>query len=37
VLLAAGAHTLTITATTNDPLYHFGAWYQFNLAFANAP
>jgi hypothetical protein len=37
VVLAAGAHTLTITATTNDPLYHFGAWYQFNLAFANAP
>ncbi len=25
VLLTAGEHTLTITATTNDPLYHMGA------------
>jgi hypothetical protein len=32
-LLTAGTHTLTINATTNDPLYHFGAWYQFDLSF----
>ena len=37
VFLARGIHTLTITASTNDPLYHFGAWYQFDLSFANAP
>jgi hypothetical protein len=37
VLLTRGVHTLTITASTNDPLYHFGAWYQFDLSFANAP
>lgn len=33
VLLTAGEHTLTIDATTNDPLYHFGAFYQFDLGF----
>ncbi|RMF01243.1 MAG: hypothetical protein D6773_10345 [Alphaproteobacteria bacterium] len=33
VLLTAGAHTLTIDATTNDALYHFGAFYQFDLSF----
>lgn len=33
VLLAAGLHTLFIDATTNDPLYHFGAWYRFDLTF----
>lgn len=37
VFLARGIHTLTITASTNDPLYHFDAWYQFDLSFANAP
>jgi hypothetical protein len=33
VLLTAGEHTLTIDATTNDALYHFGAFYQFGLSF----
>ena len=33
VTLATGQHTLTITATTNDALYHFGAFYQFGLSF----
>ncbi len=33
VTLTAGAHTLTIDATTNDELYHFGAFYQFDLSF----
>ena len=33
VVLAPGVHTLFIDATTNDPLYHAGAWYQFNLTF----
>ena len=33
VTLTAGEHTLAITATTNDPLYHFGAFYQFGLSF----
>ncbi len=37
VLLTAGPHTLFIDATTNDPLYHFGAWYRFDLTFAPAP
>lgn len=37
VLLHPGAHTLFINASTNDPLYHFGAWYRFDLAFAPAP
>ena len=37
VLLAPGSHTLHIDAGTNDPLYHFGAWYRFDLTFANAP
>jgi len=35
-LLTAGLHTLTINATTNDANYHFGAYYQFNLSFAQA-
>lgn len=33
VMLTTGQHTLTIDATTNDPLYHFGAFYQFELSF----
>jgi hypothetical protein len=33
VLLTAGEHTLFIDATTNDPLYHVGAFYQFDLSF----
>lgn len=37
VLLAPGPHVLFIDATTNDPLYHFGAWYRFDLTFAPAP
>ena len=37
VTLEIGPHTLTIHATTNDPLYHFGAWYQFDLGFEDAP
>ncbi len=37
VMLTPGEHTLTITATTNDPLYHVGAWYQFGLTFEEAP
>ncbi len=36
VLLTAGEHTLFIDATTNDPLYHFGAFYQFGLTFEEA-
>ncbi len=32
-----GPHVLFIDATTNDPLYHFGAWYRFDLSFAPAP
>jgi len=36
VLLTAGQHTLAIDATTNDSLYHIGAWYQFGLAFEEA-
>jgi len=35
-MLTAGAHTLTIDATTNDALYHFGAFYQFGLTFEEA-
>jgi len=37
VTLLPGAHTLFIDATTNDPLYHFGAWYRFDLTFQEAP
>ena len=37
VTLQPGAHTLFIDATTNDPLYHFGAWYRFDLTFEEAP
>lgn len=37
VLLTAGPHTLHIDATTNDPLYHFGAWYRFDLIFEEVP
>jgi len=37
VLLTAGEHTLFIDATTNDSLYHFGAFYQFDLAFEAVP
>ena len=33
VMLTTGQHTLTIDATTNDSLYHFGAFYQFDLSF----
>jgi len=33
VTLTAGAHTLDISATTNDALYYFGAFYQFGLSF----
>lgn len=36
VLLTAGEHTLFINATTNDSLYHFGAFYQFGLSFEEA-
>ncbi len=35
-LLTAGLHSLTINATTNDANFHFGAYYQFNLSFAQA-
>jgi len=28
---------LHIDATTNDPLYHFGAWYRFDLTFEEVP
>ena len=31
--LEPGEHVLLIDATTHDPLYHFGAWYQFTLSF----
>lgn len=31
--LAEGEHTLSITASTNDSLYHVGCWYQFDLSF----
>lgn len=37
VVLNPGPHTLYITASTNDPLYHFEAWYRFDLTFALAP
>ncbi len=37
VLLTTGPHTLHIDATTNDPLYHFGAWYRFDLTFEEVP
>jgi len=37
VTLQPGPHTLFIDATTNDPLYHFGAWYRFDLTFEEAP
>ena len=37
VILAAGEHTLSISATTNDPLYHVGAWYRFDLSFSDLP
>ena len=33
VMLTTGQHTLTIDATTNDAVYHFGAFYQFGLTF----
>jgi len=36
VTLQSGTHTLFIDATTNDPLYHFNAWYRFDLTFAEA-
>jgi hypothetical protein len=36
VLLTAGEHTLFIDATTNDSLFHVGAWYQFGLGFEEA-
>ena len=36
VTLQPGPHTLFIDATTNDPLYHFGAWYRFDLTFEEA-
>jgi hypothetical protein len=37
VLLNPGPHVLFIDATTNDPLYHFGAWYRFDLTFEELP
>ena len=37
VTLQPGTHPLFIDATTNDPLYHLGAWYRFDLSFADAP
>jgi len=37
VILEPGSHVLFIDATTNDELYHFGAWYRFDLTFAPAP
>ena len=36
VLLTAGEYTLFINATTKDPLYHVGAFYQFDLSFQEA-
>jgi hypothetical protein len=35
--LNPGPHTLFIDATTNDPYYHYDAWYQFALTFELAP
>jgi len=37
VILEPGQHVLFIDATTNDELYHFGAWYRFDLTFDPAP
>jgi hypothetical protein len=37
VTLQPGTHTLFIDATTNDELFHFGAWYRFDLTFEEAP
>ena len=37
ITLQPGTHTLFIDATTNDPLYHFGAWCRFDLSFEEAP
>ena len=37
VTLNPGPHTLYISATTNDPLYHFDAWYRFDLTFQLVP
>lgn len=37
VLLEPGPQVLFIDATTNDPLYHFGAQYRFDLSSAPAP
>jgi hypothetical protein len=37
VHLNPGAHTLFISASTNDPLYHFGARYRFDLTFEEVP
>jgi len=34
VTLQPGPHILFIDATTNDELYHFGAWYRFDLSFS---
>lgn len=28
--------SLFIDTTTNDPLYHVGAWYRFDLTFVPA-
>jgi hypothetical protein len=33
VSLASGEHSLNISASTNDALYHVGCWYQFDLTF----
>jgi len=33
ITLGEGEHDLSITASTNDPLYHVGCWYQFDLTF----
>jgi len=33
VILSEGEHNIDITASTNDPRYHVGAYYQFTLSF----
>ncbi len=33
VLLPTGPHVLFIDATTRDALYHYDAWYKFELSF----
>ena len=36
MLLTSDAHTLDISAATNDALYHFGAFNQLGLSFSEA-